>query len=127
MPAKRKATDSQKLDRVYRRQVAMDRKLERTMKTLADDFTRVLRQNDTLRGENDTLKAIIDARETVVGGEPSPISVTYSVPPVLTHAIEMVAAHMPSAHVFDDGKGSRRCVRCHCLKEAVDASGTPCI
>jgi hypothetical protein len=51
------------LERLYRRQLRMDVKLTRTMKTLADDFTRILRQNDTLRGEIDTLKGVLAARD----------------------------------------------------------------
>ncbi len=48
--------------RIDRKLNAMDVSLKRTMKTLADDFTRVLRQNDTLRGENETLKRMLSTR-----------------------------------------------------------------
>lgn len=48
----------------------MDRKLNAladlvigTMKPLADEFTRVLRQNDTLRGQNETLQEMLKARD----------------------------------------------------------------
>ena len=58
-----KPSDSVLLARLYRRQIRMDAKLTRTMRTLAEDFTRVIRQNDTLRGENETLKAILQAKE----------------------------------------------------------------
>lgn len=59
MTTKRKSTDSQKIDRLYRRQIAMDHKIDRTIKILADHLTRVLRQNDTLRealGKKDIAK-----------------------------------------------------------------------
>lgn len=49
MKKKPSSSDSQKIDRTYRRQIAMDAKLDGTIKLLADHLTRVLRQNDTLR------------------------------------------------------------------------------
>ena len=49
-------SEKQKIDRTYRRVLEIDRNMKRTMKTLADDFTRVIRQNDTLRAENAALK-----------------------------------------------------------------------
>jgi hypothetical protein len=58
-----KPTRAMSVERLYRAQLRMDAKLTQHMKTLADEFTRVLRQNDTLRGEVDTLKGIIEARE----------------------------------------------------------------
>lgn len=51
------------LARVDRKLNRMERHQKRTMKTLADEFTRILRQNDTLRGENETLKEIIRVRQ----------------------------------------------------------------
>lgn len=39
----------QRVSSIYRRQIAMDAKLDGTIKLLADHLTRVLRQNDTLR------------------------------------------------------------------------------
>lgn len=58
-----KPTTATLITRVDRKLNAMDGNLKRTMKTLADDFTRVLRQNDTLRGENETLREMIRRRE----------------------------------------------------------------
>lgn len=51
------------LARIDRKCNAMDKNLKRTMKTLADDFTRILRQNDTLRGKVETLEGMLRARE----------------------------------------------------------------
>jgi hypothetical protein len=47
--AKKTSTPNQRLNSIYRRQLAMDAKLDHTVKLLADHLTRVLRQNDTLR------------------------------------------------------------------------------
>lgn len=49
MTAKKTSTDHQRISSIYRRQIAMDAKLDGTIKLLADHLTRVLRQNDALR------------------------------------------------------------------------------
>jgi hypothetical protein len=69
-------TDSVILNRIYRRQIRMDAKLTRTMRTLAEDFTRVIRQNDTLRGENETLKEMVRVRDEAL----NPLRVVADVP-----------------------------------------------
>lgn len=49
MTAKKNSTEAGRISSIYRRQIDMDRKLDETLKLLADHLTRVLRQNDTLR------------------------------------------------------------------------------
>jgi hypothetical protein len=143
MTAKRESTMAQKVDRIYRRQIEMDRNLKTTMKTLADSFTRILRQNDTLRGENETLRGIIAANDRrakdaadaflakpldavpayvrLFGAPSRPGPSTAQQPsgevPTLTDT-EL------TAHVLLPG--SKRCSRCGCLREAILASGTAC-
>lgn len=58
-----KPTTAVLVNRIDRKLNVMEVHLKRTMKTLADEFTRILRQNDTLRGENETLKEIIRVRQ----------------------------------------------------------------
>ena len=47
--SKKTSTPNQRLNSIYRRQIDMDRKLDDTIRLLANHLTRVLRQNDTLR------------------------------------------------------------------------------
>ncbi|MDP9090162.1 MAG: hypothetical protein M3O26_15630 [Pseudomonadota bacterium] len=111
--------------RADRKLNAMTELLKRTMKTLADDFTRVLRQNDTLRGENETLKEMLrtrTAREVAAANafvaEPLRAPAEIDAPKTIT------AVWVAGMHEFPNN--APRCSRCGFLRAAIEASGAVC-
>jgi hypothetical protein len=72
------STTSMRISSIYRRQLEMDRKLDRTIKLLADHLTRVLRQNDTLRAALGPEAVARLAGEHSYAGNGLPISIHFT-------------------------------------------------
>jgi len=131
MNAKRKVLDSQKIDRTYRRQLLADRRLgsiEAALRlnheTDVSTIAMLTASNQSLEQDNQKLrrylgKMLFERRQGIP---------TANIPvPTLTHAIVTIPAPAPSsplAHVYDSA--GKRCMRCSCLREANEASGTYC-
>lgn len=134
MTAKLNSTMAQKVDRTYRRQIAIDAKIDlltgqfATIKCLADHVARLTREKETL------VKMVgwTEIERQVAAAN------AYAAKPLRANPVEL-ARHTHSsidaeitgpplsaavAHVYDSA--GKRCMRCSCTREAIEASGTLC-
>lgn len=140
MTAKLKTTAWQKVDRMYRRQISVDRHLSNIeatirlnhetdrawIKTLLDHVLRLTREKETLVkliGWPEVERRLAAANTFLA----NPLRTHIHDEPVLTDTEPQIAEAPPPKdvnHVYD--KAGTRCMRCTFLKVAIEASGTPC-